>query len=249
MAAKKITKSKHQIPSYQSLPAWLQMKSLPLYSTHKLRKLEPEMKEYLDSKICNMFNTSLPECFTKRNPQEIFCLAMQAMVGLTEEGGNNSGKWIQLIQETYGNSSYEAWCMAAVQTAIAYAELYTGIISLIVPTEHCMTAWNESHSSIKYKDPRVGFVVIWQYYKLGRATTSGHTGSVEGIEAKSFYTVEGNTGTGVGINRDGDGVYERSRRRGGEGSMKEVGFLDPFPGYAVDLESLMYRVISANFAK
>jgi hypothetical protein len=245
MAAKKITKSKHVVPPYQNLAAWSQMKALPLYSTHKLRKLEPEMKEYLDAKICNMFKTSLPECFTKRNPQEIFCLAMQAMVGLTEEQGNNDGKWIQLIQETYGTAVKEAWCMAAVQTAIAYAELYTGIISLIFPTEHCMTAWRNSHDSIKYKEPRVGFVIIWKHGN----TDSGHTGSVEGVEAKSYYSVEGNTGTGTGINRDGDGVYERSRRRGGEGSMKEIGFLDPFPGYAVDLESLMYRVISANFAK
>jgi hypothetical protein len=139
--------------------------------------------------------------------------------------------------------------MATVQTALAYAELYTGIISVVPAGEGCMTIWDTVHPSFRRQVAAVGFLVIYQHWKNGKATWQGHVGSVEGVEAKSIHTVEGNTGAGDGIQRDGDGVYERSRRLGGEGNMKQVGFIDPFPGYAVDLNSMTYRVIAENFTR
>jgi hypothetical protein len=42
-------------------------------------------------------------------------------------------------------------------------------------------------------------------------------------------SVEGNTSDGTGINRDGDGVYERMRHIvSGAGVMRHLGFLDPW---------------------
>ena len=65
---------------------------------------------------------------------------------------------------------------------------------------------------------------------LGKATTSGHVGIVirllpDSINGSRVETIEGNTGNGAGVVREGDGVYRRVRSLAGSDTMKVKGFL------------------------
>lgn len=200
----------------------VKLEDLPLFESTVGRKLEPALKDLIDKKI---FVKSVPQCFLDRNPSEIMLMAADALVGIHEKGGNNSGYEVELIQETVGGHSREPYCMGTVQTCIAYAEIYSGVKSKFLVTEHCMTAWRSTPKELRVEEPSRGSVIIWQHGSSER----GHTGITKGLTPKKYrQTVEGNTGTGEGINRDGDGIWNRTRRPGGEGKMKEVGFIDPF---------------------
>jgi len=166
----------------------------------------------------------MPEGFELLPLGGMFMKAMEAMIGIKEEGGNNSGPDVEAIQETIGGHSKEAWCMGTVQTAVAFVEVVTGFSSKFPVTEHCLTALEKS--VIKLMNPKLGTVCIWQH----GSTTNGHTGVVTCVLGPNeFETIEGNTGTGQGINRDGDGVYKRTRSLHSAGDMHIRAFLEPFP--------------------
>jgi len=77
------------------------------------------------------------------------------------------------------------------------------------------------------KTPVVGAIVIWQKYKGGKGTTSGHAGIV--IEIHDYYivVVEGNTNKAGG--REGIGVFEKKRKFNFESTsgLRMLGFIHP----------------------
>jgi len=153
------------------------------------------------------------------------------MVGIREKSGKNDGPMIELLQETIGSSSGEAYCMAAIQTAIAYAEFKTKVESPIFPSEHCMTVWNKTPKKQRVKiRPLSGAIAIWNY----PPSSSGHTGCVLEFEHKpgKMRLFEANTTSGVkpngDIDRDGSGCYLTERSTNGTKTMKLIGFLKPF---------------------
>lgn len=193
------------------------------------RQIEPKMVEFLDQKLAN--NGLAQHAIAEKDARQLFILAAQACVGIREVGGNNSGPMVELIQETIGGHSKESWCMAFMQTCIAYAELKTGMVSLVAAGEHCLTVWALTPKSERVKIfPLPGAIVIWQHGK----SQDGHTGCF--LEAddkrKNMRMVEGNTESGLNpkgdVERDGGGVYLTSRNVIKNGSMKVVGFLKPF---------------------
>lgn len=168
--------------------------------------------------------SKMPQGFQNLPLAEMFIKAMEAMIGIQEKGGNNSGPDVEAIQETVGSAENEAWCMATIQTAIAFVEVVTGSGSRFPVTEHCLTAFY--NSLIKYMNPKRGYVCIWQH----GSGQSGHTGAVcEIIGPNEFNCIEGNTGPGSGVVREGDGVYKKLRSLQGAGDMHVKGFLEPFP--------------------
>lgn len=151
----------------------------------------------------------------------------KSYIGVTESGGDNHGKDVENFQRAVdGKAQGESWCMAFVQFCIRRVIDKT----MFPATEHCLTAWNKANPNAKYaldsQDVRPGFVVIWRH----GLSMNGHTGIVTAVSKDSFETVEGNTSMGSGIERNGDGVYARSRSRFCTGTMKVVGFIDPFFG-------------------
>jgi hypothetical protein len=116
-------------------------------------------------------------------------------------------------------------CMAFVQFCLQQVEATENIRTNMFSSEHCLTVWNKTPKEMRKALPQPGYVVIWQHGD----TTQGHTGIVTKlIDADHFATIEGNTGDGSGVVRDGDGVYRRIRSINGAGSMKVLGFIDPF---------------------
>lgn len=157
-------------------------------------------------------------------------------VGTKEIGGNNSGQLVELFQKSVdGKAVKEAWCMAFVQFCIKNAIQYLGVthsieasrvVISIFSSEHCMTVWNKTPQKQRRLKPEAGLIAIWNH----EGTTNGHTeictsGMLDNI---FFPTVGGNTGSGSGVVREGDGVWARKRNINGEGTMKLVGFIDPF---------------------
>lgn len=161
------------------------------------------------------------------NPNKKLVEIAKKYIGVKEFGGDNKGKQVEEFQKAVdGKAQGEAWCMAFVQFCIKAVEKEgQGLIpSEIFRSEHCMTVWNKTPKELRLKEPQVGCLVIWQFAN----GASGHVGIVTEVTSTGINTIEGNTGNGAGIVREGDGVYARKRTKTGSSSMKVVGFLKVF---------------------
>jgi hypothetical protein len=196
-----------------------------------MKKIEPKMVEFLDGKLAG--NGLFQMALANKDARIIFRLAAQACVGIRETGGNNSGPMVELIQETIGGHSKEAWCMSFVQTCLAYAELKTGLVSPVFMSEGCAQVWAGTDKKQRVKlIPAPGAIIIWGHYDKKGKYLGGHTGVVDSVEGRFFYAFEGNTTGGLTGNdkviRDGGGCYYTKRRFAGDGNMKVRGFIKPF---------------------
>lgn len=180
-----------------------------------MRVLPPELKTYLDGKVI-----SKPDA----TPDVVIQQAASACVGITEQGGDNKGKWVELFQSTLSEPSSQSWCMDFVQSCIAYAEVTKGVVSGLAATEGCLDLWNKSSATHQVKKPIKGDIVI---YQMGN-TEKGHCGIIIGEDGDRWLTIEGNTSPSSEIDRNGDGCYVKKRIKGGSVTFREVGFLRVF---------------------
>jgi hypothetical protein len=148
----------------------------------------------------------------------------RSYVGVREQG-TNRGREVEMFQRPIGGADGEPWCMSFAQFCIQKAGAETKVDPKVFRSEHCLTVWNKSPKSQQLSKPEPGSLVIWRHGN----SSSGHVGIVEKVHPDgTFTTIEGNTSSGSGINREGDGVYRRKRDMNGAGSMRVVGFLKPF---------------------
>lgn len=150
-------------------------------------------------------------------------------VGVREDGPNH-GELVEEFQKAVdGKAQGESWCACFVQYCVARVDEELGTQTSLAKSEHCLTIWGQSGNRIIEGEVAFpGCIAIWQHGN----SLNGHTGIVtEIIDAETFRTVEGNTGPGAGVIREGDGVYERVRTRatqGGTVGMHLIGFIDPW---------------------
>lgn len=143
-------------------------------------------------------------------------------IGVKESGGDNKGSMVEIFQRAVdGKAQGESWCMAFVQYCVLEFEKQSATKSKIFRSEHCLTVWNNSPKELRLSKPEVGCLVIWQF----NSSSQGHVGIVTKVNVNTISTIEGNTGTGAAIERNGDGVYARVRSKTGGSSMKVVGYL------------------------
>lgn len=194
-----------------------------------MRQIEKKMIAYIDAKLKD--HGLAQEAIKTKNARLLFGIVCQVLVGIREVGGNNKGPMVELIQETVGGAGREAWCMALIQTALAYVEQKLGVKSPIAVSEHCMTVWHKTPKAQRVKKVPAPFAIaIWNY----PPSASGHTGVVINYNAtkRKMNLVEGNTESGLTkggvIERDGGGVYFTERSTVGSKKMVLVGFLVPF---------------------
>ncbi len=189
-----------------------------------MRKITDKMFKFVDDKLKT--NGAAQLAITNKEARNLLIYAAEACVGIKEEGGNNRGLYIVELQKTTdGSAEQEPYCMAAVQTWIAYVEKKLGITSHLFASEHCMTTWRKVSASKKVKSiPAPGAIIIW---KNGN-TDAGHTGLVLDYqgENKKMETLEANTGSGN--MRDGDGIYIKQRSKVKEGKLVVQGYIIPF---------------------
>lgn len=167
-------------------------------------------------------------------------------LSITEKGGDNCGEIIEMFQRTVdGKATKEPWCMDFVQYCLGQVDNMVDEImqrsieskfrNQIASYEHCLTVWKQTSSECVLNGPQMGSISIWQHGD----SNNGHTGIVAAVnKAKGFmWTIEGNTGPqDKEIVREGDGVYLKKRNIIKNGSMKVLGFLNPWPlSFSVDL--------------
>lgn len=154
-------------------------------------------------------------------------------VGIQEVGGNNRGQLVDIFLKTSGMPSGNPWCMAFVEYCVtqvdrmAYLLNSTTTAAKMAKSARCMTVWEQSPLEVRDALPAPGSIVIWEKH----GSTDGHTGVV--IEADPsagvFKTIEGNTSPiGATIEREGDGVYQKSHTMHPTGTMDLIGFIYPW---------------------
>lgn len=142
-------------------------------------------------------------------------------VGTVEEAGNRGAAIERFQKAVDGIAAGEPYCMGWVQ--FLFKE--TGLRSDIFSSEHCMTVWRNSPKCLRLMNPKRGCIPIWRFGE----SDSGHAGIVSSVNGALMKTIEANTGPAKGVEREGDGVYEKIRLiRPTEGRMKIVGFLWPW---------------------
>lgn len=180
--------------------------------------------KYIDDKLKT--HGAAQEAIRTANARALFGFASEVCVGIKEEGGNNKGAMVEEFQKTVGGKAQgEAWCMAFVQTCIAYVEKKLGVISKIFASEHCMTTFRKTSVTAKVKKiPAKNAVTIWKQ----KSSDAGHTGVMCDYQSEksNFLSLEGNTGSGN--MRDGDGVYIKQRSKKKNGTLIVQGYLIPF---------------------
>lgn len=147
-------------------------------------------------------------------------------VGVTESGGDNRGPLVEKFQKAVdGKALGEPWCMAFIQFLAAETSLVHNGANRLWRSESCLDVWKNTPPSCKVPVAEEGAIVIYQHGN----TRLGHAGIVKSILANEMTTVEGNTGQGLGVVREGDGVYLRARPISGSiGQMQILGFLKVF---------------------
>ena len=162
------------------------------------------------------------------NPREILVQIAKSYEGVSEIGGDNEGQQIEEFQRAVnGRASKEPWCMCFVQFCVQRAVKESKRSSQLYSSESVLEVWTKSSKFLRKSEPSPGLIVLWQ---MGTEPL-GHCGIVLSTLnplTKTFQTIEGNTGVGPMIERNGDGVYEKLRNRNPKGTMRLLGFLDPF---------------------
>jgi hypothetical protein len=162
-------------------------------------------------------------------PQQKLVEIARKYIGVKEEGGDNRGEMVETFQKTLGLKAGDPYCAAFVHFCLKAVDAEMGTKHGIYPSAQCTQMWAKTPKNLQVPPPpRPGFIIVWQKIQDNKPTSLGHTGIVVEVTRDYIMTVEGNTSDGQGINRDGNGVYLRKRDTVGIGSMRVLGFLDPW---------------------
>lgn len=120
----------------------------------------------------------------------------------------NCSRDIERFLRSVGLPCGYAWCAAFVRYCLDAGRA-------VYPTVRSAAARAYvTHESIPAKHVRKGYRTIargWLAVWTHSASWTGHIGIVERPGDRMITTIEGNTSSGDGVNRDGDGVYRRTR--------------------------------------
>ena len=143
-----------------------------------------------------------------------------ANVGVTEQGGENRGKWVETYLQSVDAAPGNPWCAAFVSFRLQKAADELG---LSLPSDFPRSAWTPDYKAwgIKHglwipvdSDETVlpGDLACFYFSAKQRIA---HIGIVVARKpgGGGVFTIEGNTGPEHGevVNRDGDGVYKKDR--------------------------------------
>lgn len=143
--------------------------------------------------------------------------------GVTEIGGNNRGPEIEHFLRSVGANAGDPWCAAFVSCCLQEAAMSlrpdhagdfawarrwvsSNFVKLSASVEE-MARDAQMRGIWKGADwqAKPGSLVCYRFVK------GHHIGFVKGTHGGNLWTVEGNTVSDTGNQRDGDGVYTRKR--------------------------------------
>ncbi len=124
------------------------------------------------------------------------------------EKGTNAGPWVEAILDCSGLGAGYPWCAAAINFACEIAQTDIGPTKSVA----AVSAWHKWANAANrlQSSPKRGHLCLWL-----NPNGTGHIGIVAGVAATRVTTYEGNTSSSeAGSQRDGDGLYRRSRASG-----------------------------------
>lgn len=186
-----------------------------------MRKLDPDLIIQMRASIVDS------EDFQFAKKQGLWRPAMTTCsipwVGVKELENDNRGASVDMIGLTVdGKHTGEAYCLAWVQTIIAFVELELRLTSPLKATEGCIDLWNSTSKYLKFKsNPQPGDIAIWKH---GNGP-SGHAGIVMAAKENYFETIEANVIASDGVTH---GICGKLRLFNDDSNMKLLGFIKPF---------------------
>lgn len=149
----------------------------------------------------------------------------RAWVGTQEAGGNNQGRHVERFQRSIGSwAKHQPWCASFVSYCIWECERITNKLSPIAKNASVEQMWLKTPFKCRVEKPTPGCLVLFKSVK----GTGGHIGIV--TDASKFpviSSIEGNTSPSPGVEREGDGVFEKTHNMEKLKGFKLVGYLDP----------------------
>lgn len=148
-----------------------------------------------------------------------------ANVGVTEDGGENRGKAVETYLRSVNLPPGSPWCAAHAYYRESSAAWQLG---LQLPADFPRSGWCPDFEAwgkknglwIPVRDAvgvvRPGDMALFWFAAKGRVA---HAGLVEQARPWGVVTIEGNTGpdSGDGVQREGDGIYRKTRKWGAFG--------------------------------
>lgn len=130
----------------------------------------------------------------------------RSQVGVKEATGHNDGAQVEMYLHSVGLGRGYAWCAAFQYWTFEQ----TGGAAPFVRTPLANGIFADAvRRGTRQGTYRAGDLLVWRH---GGAGSSGHVGRIVAVLHDGYVrTVEGNTSSGTGNQRDGDGVYERVR--------------------------------------
>jgi len=122
--------------------------------------------------------------------------------------------FVQLLK-TVGWKMFDAWCVYFAEAVwkLGYSDFDSTMIKVldVLFSANAVHTWkNFSQSDFVCDDiPEVGAIIIYQLWKDGKPTTSGHACICIEVNSKHYTTMDGNTGSNV---REGDTVARRIKK-------------------------------------
>lgn len=155
-------------------------------------------------------------------------------VGFHEEGGQNRGQVIELFQKAVdGKAQGEPWCASFLQFCVMRVDDLFDEISQVSlyrnklhRTELCSDLYRYTPEECRLTDPIPGCVVVWSKLQGGLPSAQGHCGIVTSLYEGGVVTVEGNTG--LGDQREGDGVAFKRRDKGDIPGFIRLAWISPW---------------------
>lgn len=161
------------------------------------------------------------------DPRQRLLWVANSLVGIRETDGSNRSPEIDQFELAVGSKLGDPWCAAFCMYCIQAIEKDLSIKSPIHQGAFVLEVWNQTPREFRLPVPEAGCLVVWNHV----GTASGHMGIVECVLGGGWLrTIEGNTGSGDEVVREGDGVYWRKRSIYGTPRMKLLGFLRTFAG-------------------
>lgn len=185
------------------------------------RQLDPELLQSMEASVKGSADFELAVANKLWRPAITHAAA--PWEGVKELSNKNDGPFVDLTGLTVDRKHRgEAYCMAWVQTVLAFVEYKLQIESQLKATEGCLDLWNSTPPAMKTsRYPLPGYIAIWQHGD----SPAGHAGLVMKVSEYYFKCLEANSFGPDGLTQ---GIFMQERLFHDGGNMRLLGFVSPF---------------------
>ncbi|MBL7997029.1 MAG: CHAP domain-containing protein [Candidatus Kapabacteria bacterium] len=144
---------------------------------------------------------------------------------MREATGKNDGRMVSQYLQSTGLREGNPWCAAVIVWTFQEASKLCGVAMTFIRSALANGIYNWAMNTgrkAKQQQVQEGDLIVWKFSR----SASGHIGRVR-RKINNLWVIndEGNTASGTGNQRDGDGFYQRKRYLGQLGRMALRGYI------------------------